>query len=390
MSVAKSRLRNCRAQYLDIADFLSKSTHLLLGDPPKEQQEEVGEGIKKLAQKLPDADLNLIGLHASHLCYGIPQFPCSLRAIKQIEPDIFFTVFDDVYACHAKLRAAGYPYRYDLLLNWRMIECGIVDSLATAVGIDNLLLAAKHPAIAAYRLVFEPERPRVYSASQISNVRDNPSLRREIERHRRYLHKKYAVFDPLTIDDRVLVNRLRRCRGKIALRIPASDRWPCDLSDLGKAYRCLVPEDPGVFPVTVGLQEAKELNRPVEKRSCRNLIDAQITQRDFRYIDQSDVMAAYRPRLGGHESGGVAAEKTYAAGSGRTPVVEYTTPGDIKRFGSRPFSTPLLGPVCSDLKVFYRKLEAEAAREAQRRHGGKHKYYAKFQKFRERFKRRGR
>ena len=386
--MVKKRLRGCRAQYLDIGDFLSKSTHLLLGDPPREQEEEIQSGIRKLVRKLPDADLNVIGLHASHLCYGIPQFPCSLRALRRIKPDILLTIFDDVYACRAKLKLAGYPYRYDLLLNGRMIEGGVADSLATGLSIDNLVLAAKHPAVTAYRLVFEPGIPRVYSASQISNVRDNPALRSEIERHRRYVHRKYAVFDPLTIDDRVLVNRLGRCRGKTSLRIRASDRWPCDLSDLGETYRCLVPEDPSVFPVAVGLAEARELNSPVEQRSGRSLIDAQITQRDFRYIDQADVMAAYRPRLRGHESGGVAAEKTYAAGSGRTPVVEYTTQEDVNEFGSRPFSTPLLGPVCRDLRVFHEKLEAEAAREAQRRCRSKRQYYARFESFREFFQKR--
>jgi len=355
----------------------------VLGDPPLVQQGYVSDAIKKMQKLRAKADLTIVHLHASHLCAGIPIFPLSTNAIRSLRPDICLTVFDDVYACKKALEREGYPYRYETLLNWRIIECGVADHLAAACRVDNIYLAAKHPAITAYRLVFHPEIPRLYSASQITAVRNNPALRDEIETHRRRLHKKYTVFDPLTIDDRVLVNGLPGRPRTKNLRVSADARWPSDLSDLGQYYASLVAEDRSVFPIDVNKQEAQYLNEPLERNSHRSPIDTQIRSRDFRYIEQSDVMAAYRPRLNGHESFGVAAEKTYAASMGNTPVVEFSPPGDTQGLASNPFSTTLLGPACRTKTSFYKELSRVAAREAKRRCEAKRNYYARFIAFRD-------
>ncbi|GAG35248.1 unnamed protein product, partial [marine sediment metagenome] len=249
------------------------------------------------------------------------------EAVEGLDPAICITLIDDVYSCRKRLECGGYPYRHHQLLNWRQIECGVADLIADASSIENVYLAAKHPSMMVYRLLFEPKRPRLYSASQITNVRDNPQARKEIEAHRRHIHQKFVVFDPLTVDDRILVNSLPGEETEAAtFQVEIDARWPSDLSEIGPLYESLVPEDPSFFPLTVEVEEAEELNRPDQMSSPMSTIDAQITHRDFRYIDQADVMAAYRPRLLGHESGGVAAEKLYAAGTGATPVVEYSPP----------------------------------------------------------------
>lgn len=390
-SVCRHQLPACKVQYLDVADFLSVSTHLLLDYTPKEQQDEVTQAIARLAVSLKRANLNIIGLHASHLSYGIPVFPCSAEAVSVLGPHLFITLLDDVYACRARLAGDGYPYSCYLLLNWRVMECGVADHLASACKVENIYLAAKHPRMTAYRLLFEPRMPRLYSASQITAVRDDPQLRQEIEQHRRRLHQQFVVFDPLTTDDRVLVNSLPKEPRGTSITIGTEARWPCDLSDLGEDYACLVAENGSLFPFQIDVREAIELSTPLERRSFRSPIDAQITQRDFRYIDQSDVVSAYRPRLNGHESSGVAAEKRYAAGTGKRPVVEYSTQDDLDKFyhetESRPFSTPLLGPACTTPDQFYGKLAEIAKRESARRYGQRRRSYARFEAFRDAFAR---
>ena len=382
--VCKKYLPQRKVQSLDIGTFLEKSTHIVLGNPPRVQQEQVSDAIDKMRKLRAQADLTIVRLHASHLCSGIPVFPLSAKALASLRPDICLTVFDDVYASKKALEGAGYPYRYDTLLNWRIIECGVADHLAAACDdVENIYLAAKHPAITAYRLVFHPEIPRLYSASQITAVRKNPALRSEIEKHRRWLHKKYTVFDPLTIDDRVLVNSLPGPPRVKNLRVTADARWPSDLSDLGEDYASLVAEDYSIFPITVNKREAQYLNGPLEHSSYRSPIDTQIRSRDFRYIEQSDVMVAFRPRLNGQESPGVAAEKTYAAGMGMTPVVEFSPPSDTHGLASKPFSTTLLGPACRTKTSFYKELSRVAAKEAERRCVTKRKYYARFIAFRD-------
>lgn len=376
----------CDVQFIDISDYLERSTHVLLEMPAKYQQEQVDQAIHKISCRLKPG-INIIALHASHLCEGVFAFPCSPGSIQRIRPNICITLLDDIYACHARLTKDGYPYRYHQLLTWRIVECGIADNLAEVQGIENIYFAAKHPAITTYRLIFDLSCPRVYSASQITAVRDSPRLRAEIETHRRELHRQYAVFDPLTIDDRVLINAIPRCSRNKRFSIAKQSRWPSDLSDMGSQYRSLVPEDANLFPITVELKEAIELDTPLHRRSFQNVIDAQIRRRDFRYIDQADVMAAYRPRLNGHESSGVAAEKTYAAGSGARPVVEYSTATDLRRFRSGAFNTPLAGPICDNLADFYESIRREASREAEKRCRKFEKRYAVFREFADNFAR---
>ncbi|KPK47816.1 MAG: hypothetical protein AMK72_07915 [Planctomycetes bacterium SM23_25] len=338
-----------------------------------------------MSGRLRDADLNILSLHACHQCGSIPVFPCSSEAVKGLDPAICITLIDDVYSCRQRLERGGYPYGYHQLLNWRQVECGIADLIADACRIENVYLAAKHPRMMVYRLLFEPKRPRLYSACQITNVRDDPKARKEIEAHRRHIHQQFVVFDPLTVDDRILVNSLPGEEAEAeTLQVGIDARWPSDLSDIGSHYEGLVPEDPNLFPLTVQVKEAEELNTPDQMSSPMSTIDAQITQRDFRYIDQADAVAAYRPRKG-HESRGVAAEKMYAAGSGGKTVIEYSPWEDIEGTQSRPFATPVAGPVLQDLSNFYRSLEASARQEAERRYARKNAYYTRFEAFRDQF-----
>ena len=384
--VCRDRMPGCKTQCFDISDFLDRSTHTLLHFPEREQRAVVGEAIGKIAKLLGRADLSIVSLHASHLCAGIFAFPCTAASVKLLRPNIFLTLFDDVYACHEKLQTAGYPFKYSQLLTWRQIECGIVDNLAVACNVENIYLAAKHPGITAYRLIFEPEIPRIYSASQITAVRDKPRLRAAIEAHRRWLHEQFAVFDPTTIDDRLLVNYIPQPPGRRKTFSVNSDaRWPYDLAGLGESFASLVTDAEAIFPLSLNVREALELSKPAEQSSDRSIIDVQIRHRDFRYIDQVDIVSAHRPLLGKHESSGVAAEKTYAANVAGKTVVEYSTKADLSGRGSKPFSTPLAGPLCHSVVDFRAALESEAAKEAKRRCQVKGAAYERLVTFRQRF-----
>lgn len=292
--VCKTHMTGARIQRLDIREYLGDSTHVLLMRTQKKQREAVTAAIGRMSGRLPDADLNIISLHACHQCKSMPVFPCTSEAVKGLDPAICITLIDDVYSCRKRLEHGGYPYRYHQLLHWRQTECSIADLIAEASSIENVYLAAKHPSMMVYRLLFEPKRPRLYSASQITNVRDDPKAQKGVEANRRRIHKQFVVFDPLTVDDRILVNSLPVDETEAeSFQVGIDARWPSDLSDIGPHYESLVPEDPNLFPLTVEVKEAEELNRPDQMSSPMSTIDAQITQRDYRYIDQADVMAAY-------------------------------------------------------------------------------------------------
>lgn len=385
--VCATQFPACRIQRLDVTNFLNTSTHVLLHSSAWIQKEIVSDAIEKgICPQLSNAELNIINLHAAHLCAGIQVFPCIAKSIEAIKPDIFVTLLDDIFNCKTRLERDGYPFSFSQLLTWRQIECGMVDHLAQVLDIDNIYLAAKHPRITLYRLIFDPQKPRIYSASQITKARESLGAIDEIEKHRRILHQKYVAFDPLTLDDRLIINKIPdNTNGDEIFEITQDKRWPCDFSDLGEEYKSLVVQDESFFPLKIEVQTAMNLNKPIEKNSRRNIIDVQIRHRDLRYIDQADVVSAYRPIWDGHESSGVDAEKIYAAGSGRTPVVEYSLPSDIEKLGSKVFNTPLAGPLCTELNEFYTQLNTVAVKEALKRYRRNKKKYAKFESFRNRW-----
>ena len=67
------------------------------------------------------------------------------------------------------------------------------------------------------------------------------------------------------------------------------------------------------------------------------------------------------------------------------PVVEYSPETDLASFDSKPFSTPLPGPLCHTLDDFYAKLTEVANTEAARRFEKNKQKYAKFVAFRDKF-----
>lgn len=398
LNVCASQMPGCKTQYLDVKNFLKGSTHNLIKYPHRLQQDEVASAISLMARELVKADLNVIGLHAVHFCSGIPVFPCVPANVRELSPDAVVTLIDDTYVCRQRLTDVGYPYTHHELLVWRAIECGFADNLAEACGTRNILIAAKHPSITLYRILFQPKVPRLYSGSQITRVRNVPEAHEEIDTHRRRIHQQFAVYDPLTIDDRLLINHLtaedtdddaENTDGHVEntddemISIELDSRWVCDLLGLGSEYLAMVPDNGNVFPVQISGSEARALSRPIERSSWRNIIDAHITARDFRYIDQSDVMVAYRPRYNGHESRGVAAEKSHAAFGAGIPVVEYTPPSDEAE--SRPFSTIVPGPVLSDLELFYESITDVAQQEVERRLNRDADHIEKFEGFRATF-----
>jgi len=87
-----------------------------------------------------------------------------------------------------------------------------------------------------------------------------------------------------------------------------------------------VDNDDSEYPIELREDEVMEVTarNPVTRRS---LIQDQIMRRDFRYIEQSDMVIAYRPRYGGTLSRGVFSEVTIAVNMGK-PVYVYWPPED--------------------------------------------------------------
>ena len=117
------------------------------------------------------------------------------------------------------------------------------------------------------------------------------------------------MFDPLTIDERILaLANQGRQEGAGDVCIGPDDRWPMGFSD---DLEGMTPSDDIQYPLVIPADQIEE---------AIDDIDRQIESRDYRLIDQVEAVAAFRPNYRTHYSRGVFAELQYAAQTAGIPV----------------------------------------------------------------------
>ncbi len=193
--------------------------------------------------------------------------------VVQLDPDLYITLVDNVDAVHARL-ARDHDVRHTLkdILVWREEEIVVTEAMAEAVaGYGRaLILSRSNPRINAkslYRLMFEPHRKRVYPSFPMTHVIDLPDTLMEIERFRDVLAEHFIAFDPADLDEKRLLFEAGEAtkRGDEEIRISLDDRSV--VLSVGEIAR-VAPD-----------------------------IDAQIYARDFKLIEQSDMIVSYIPEL---------------------------------------------------------------------------------------------
>jgi hypothetical protein len=115
--------------------------------------------------------------------------------------------------------------------------------------------------------MFEPERKRVYPSFPMTHVIDMPEILAEIELFRDALAEHFITFDPADLDEKRLLfeagEATKRGEDRVTLQIHGR-------------------------PVTMNVGEITNIARD---------IDAQIYARDFKLIDQSDMIVSYIPAM---------------------------------------------------------------------------------------------
>lgn len=131
----------------------------------------------------------------------------------------------------------------------------------------------------------------------------------QVDAFRMRLHEQFTVFDPLSIDERILSQAYDcRAKGEDHVAVELAARWPTGFS--GEYASMAAPYD-SAYPLSIPVDEIEE---------AINDIDRQIEARDFRLINQVQAVAAYRPDYGQHRSRGVSSELQYAAQTAGIPV----------------------------------------------------------------------
>ena len=193
--------------------------------------------------------------------------------IAELDPDLYITLVDNVDAVHERLdREHEIQHSLKDILVWREEEMVVTEAMAEATGRYGraLLLSRSQPDINAqslYRLMFEPHRRRVYPSFPMTHVLDQPAILAEIAHFRDVLAEHFITFDPADLDEKRLLFEAGEAtkRGEDHVTVMVNGR-----------------------EVTLAVGEITRVARD---------IDAQIYARDFKLIEQSDMIVSYIPVL---------------------------------------------------------------------------------------------
>lgn len=207
------------------------------------------------------------------------------------------------------------------------------------------------------KLIFESSVPRVYASYPISRVRDIPQTVEEINAARRKLHEAFTVFDPVTIDERILRGKMEQTDPPPdTISIALADRWPLAWSECA-----MDPSDS--YPIEIPTEEVAALGAQFGDRWYWQDIDDNIRWRDFALINQSQGVLAYRPRFGDQDpSRGVTRELNYALDVRLIPGHVYS-PAEDGDFDSSPFSPSVV--VDTDFEDAIENLRGRSAKEGR-------------------------
>ena len=202
--------------------------------------------------------------------------------MNTLAPNMFICLLDNVEVVHHRLHE---EHDIDATLKdcmvWREEEIIVTELLADAMGCHNdfyILSRGRHQDTVetALRLVTRPEMRKVYPSFPMSHVMDMPDVLAEIESFRAELAKHFITFDPADVDEKLLLDN----------GIAAA-----------KEGRDWIEVEPHAF----GGRKSEEMIR-VNVREILDIagdVDGQIYMRDFKLIDQSDMIVSLVPELAG-------------------------------------------------------------------------------------------
>lgn len=190
-----------------------------------------------------------------------------------LDADLYITLVDNVDAVHERLsRDHDVPHSLKDIMVWREEEILATEIIANVIrghgcffvvarGIEDSTIES------LYRLILKPETKRVYPSFPMTHVMDLPETLAEIDAFRAALAEHFITFDPGDLDEKRL------------------------LFEAGAATQR------GESKITVQVNGKSVVFNVQEVTSVARDIDAQIYARDFKLIDQSDMIVSLVPEL---------------------------------------------------------------------------------------------
>lgn len=309
-----------------------------------------GEAEKKF--KAFGAGCEILSMHLSFAARNNIFCPADFATIAKWKPNLIITLIDDIYSVKRRIELNYYTFSLAQLYGWRTAEQILADQIGILIGTltgdpdetrrsaicESLLLAVKTPLLTTARLIAKGDCRRCYASYPISSTRGDIGRKEEINRFRKRIHKTMPTFDPVTIEEKPLLNYYTLSREPIGYDPLAGPpgheeeeeykRWDAHLSQDGELAPMVwepnvVKDASGIerpfFPVPIDRNEIEELQLPVEGEGYTT-VDDHIEFRDIRLVAQSDLVVCYRPYMDGRITGGVNTELEYASMMGKEVV----------------------------------------------------------------------
>lgn len=265
-------------------------------------------------------------------------FPAfSIDLIKKFNPSVIITLIDDVFACWARIsiREEESPsrsyFRIRDMFSWRSAAILFGDLFAKSLGVSNYVVSVKHPPKMLYKLIFRSnEYLRVYASYPITSTKKEASTRKVIDDFRNTLHEHFCVFDPVTIDDRLLSNASINGSNSV---ITKDIRW-----NLPSGFSMVSDDDiwSKKSQIEIPVEQIDEVAKPLSVNE-KSTIDKHILFRDYRLISDSKAVIAGRPFFNKHPSQGVSSEIQYAVQTAGTPCYLFWNYAEDGKPSESPF-----------------------------------------------------
>jgi hypothetical protein len=190
-----------------------------------------------------------------------------------LNPDLFVTLVDNVDAVHERLmRDHDVDHTLKDILVWREEEILATEIMANVIGGPGCFYVMARGCEdetleSLYRLIFKPEMRKVYTSFPMTHVMDLPETLAKIDAFRAAIAQHLITFDPGDLDERRL------------------------LSEADEAAQR------GATTITVDVNGRDVEFDVAEVSGIAGDIDAQIYARDFKLIDQADMIVSFIPEL---------------------------------------------------------------------------------------------
>jgi adenylate kinase len=204
--------------------------------------------------------------------------------IAALQPDLFVCLVDNIEVVHHRLHQ---EHDIDATLKdcmvWREEELLATELMSRAIPGSKFYIMARgrhaDTRRTLFRLVCRPSLKKVYPSFPMSHVVDMPDTLAEIDHFRAKLAEHFITFDPGDVDEKLLLDRAvaKAAEGKV-------DEW------LDVTPHSFGGSRAAKDPIRVRVREVLDIAGD---------IDGQIYMRDFKLIDQSDMIVSLIPELPG-------------------------------------------------------------------------------------------